>query len=287
MSIAAGAFVGIGTLFATGIVYSHTGVLRLHPERVLYIYDLAALSTATDEPLFPPNILDPPLGVTPPDVSLPALERRYDYVNVITLYPNGDPTVNAFRDEKVAAHESALLRSAWLSALREAPLEYVENRAWLFLSQTGLHRKPSDAYIGLSDPRNFGYGLDFRDGYHWYTDYLTTFVGVDPLIPLDLVWVYIAAGTVLAVLIERRTRYYALPVIGLIATLWLNLGLLAVVGLASGFRYMVMVAPVALICAFQYLGLRVCRTERFGGLVTSAARRRWAPDSDTAVVPAA
>ncbi len=226
-------------------VYRLNGVLAVHPERQLYVYDLAAISSAVDEDFFPRELDDLPRNAIPRDLSLSAIEARFDFRNVIYLYPDWNWLVGDLNDEAAGAAETELLRDAWAAAIVDEPVAYVSNRARLMLSQLGISGRPLDGYMPMIGPDNYGHPLQFERGYRAASSYIDLFVGPTSVLPLDLAWIYLVAGTVSGVCLIRRLRPSLLPVVVMLASVWFGLASLAFTAMASSFRYMALVLPIS------------------------------------------
>jgi hypothetical protein len=263
---AAGCLIAGLVLGATQWTYRLLDVVPTHPERSLFVFDMAGVSTATNRNVFPgdlPRRVPGRLGVTPPDISLRALERNFDHSNVITLYaPNGDWTSGLNRPA-VAEREASILKDGWWDAVSEQPGAYAANRLKLVGSQLGFGRLPTDAYYGLLEPTNFNHPMAFWQGYNAASDYVKTFSGPGATVRLDLIWPYMVMATFgLAFLWRRVEAATRVPLLVMVATPWLALAVLAAVSIAAGFRYMVLAVPVALMTAI------------FAAAV-AGARNRW------------
>jgi hypothetical protein len=260
-----GCLAGAMVVVATQGAYRMLDVAVTHPERTIYVYDLAGISTQTDRNAFPselPRRRPGRLGVTPPDISLPALERKFDYTNVITLYePDGDWTRGLNR-RGVAEREVGTLRDAWWGALRDEPGAYLTNRLKLLGAQIGFGRRPTDAFYGMVEPTNFGHPLAFVNGYNAARDYVETFVGPASTIALDFLWLYLLIATICLAYLWRRLGGLMMPLVVMLATAWLSVLLIAAVGMASSFRYGIVAVPLALVLLI------------FTATV-AGARRRW------------
>lgn len=255
--LAAGMTAGLAcavVLLGTSVVYDAADVLRLHPERQLLIYDLAAVSVAENESQFPADLVALPDGVMPPDLSLELQERDFDYRSVNSLYPFWDPTRADFRNEELAKVELTKLKSAWWDAVMDHPAPYVANRARLILSQLGVADRPVDAYIGLTDQLNFGQPISCNICYEVASEYIWDFVGNDPIVPLDIPWVYLLLSTVGAVYLWRRRGEIAVPILVMMATVWLNVLTLLAFAMGSGFRYGILIVPCSLVVIASVLG---------------------------------
>jgi hypothetical protein len=260
-----GCLAGAIVVMGTQVAYRSLGVAETHPERMVYVYDLAGISTQTDRNAFPsevPRRRPGRLGVTPPDISLPALERKFDYTNVITLYePDGDWT-RGLNDSRLAQREAETLRDAWWGALRDEPGTYLTNRLKLVGAQLGFGRRPMDALYGLVEPTNFGHPIAFVNGYDAASDYIETFVGPDSIIALDLLWPYLLIATICLAYLWRRLGRLVMPLAVMLATAWLSVAVLGAVSMASSFRYGIVAVPLALVLLILTV-------------TVAGARRRW------------
>jgi hypothetical protein len=245
-----GCLVGALLVVATQFVYRMLDVAVTHPERTVYVYDLAGISTQTDRNAFPselPRRRPRRLGVTPADISLPALERNFDYTNVITLYVPDRDWTRGLNDPRLAEREAGTLRDAWWGAVRDDPGAYLTNRLKLLGAQMGFGRRPTDAFLGMVEPTNFGHPLAFVNGYNAARDYVETFVGPDSTIALDFLWLYLLIATLCLAYLWRRLGRLMMPLVVMLATAWLSMLLIAIVGMASSFRYGIVAVPLALV----------------------------------------
>ena len=247
--VAAAAMATILVAAATTAVYRVTPVLQTHPERHLFVYDLAALTAATDDNEFPLELRRRPRGVTPQDMSEAGIDRRFDYSTVLALYEPYGMWGTDFTSEDVASEESALLRRAWTSAIREHPLDYVLARARMAASQLGFVRRPTDAFYGIVAPANFDHPIEFTRSYDLAKGYINTFVGPASDLPLDLPWLYFLIATICAFRLHRRSDALGPLALTMTAAVWANLAALGVASIASSFRYTVIAVPVALVLA--------------------------------------
>jgi hypothetical protein len=232
---------------ATRLVYSAGDVVATRPERMLYIYDLAAITVETDEERFPAELDRRPPGVVPPDRSLDGLERTFEYENVISLYPGGNWIIGDFQDERLAAGEEDLLRDAWWDAVSDEPGIYLRNRLHLTLAQLGLVDRPLDGYLGLVEPTNFGDPPVLSRGYLAANDYITFFVGPKAAVPTDTAWPYVLAASVFGAMLWRRRDRSRVPAAVMVATLWVNIAVMFVIAVAAAFRYMSSAVPICLL----------------------------------------
>jgi hypothetical protein len=258
VAAAAAALAAILVFGGTRVFYSAASVRAVHPERVTYVYDLASISVLSGRSHFPRAAGRLPSSrTTPAQFDLATLKRRFDYRNVVFVYPDNWAGDIAHADDLLAARENPLLRDAWLEAIWEEPFAYLWTRFRLTLSQLGVIGRPQDAYFEAFDPStfrdpiitgpNFGHPIEFSNGYRVATDYLAPFVGADPFIPLDIAGIYLLLATLLAVVALRRLKAAWAIVLVMIAAVWLNLFGLFFTAMASGARYMAIAIPVALI----------------------------------------
>lgn len=109
------------------------------------------------------------------------------------------------------------------------------------LGVAGFLRPPTDAFIPLTMPDNIGYPLTYPARYDDAQAVLLRFVGPRSWVALDLSWIYLVALLAGAVALWRRR-----------ASGWglanpMAVAVLAVVAMASSYRYVSLVAPCALI----------------------------------------
>jgi hypothetical protein len=129
-------FIVAVTLFALSLlVYSVVPrlVSKIHADTwaITLIWDLQALSVATDKVLVPASISS--------NATLADLRQSFDPVNAVTLYVKStsdwaNSTTGLSRDQK------ADLVSAWAGAVMHAPLSYAKHRAHVFLKMIGPKR---------------------------------------------------------------------------------------------------------------------------------------------------
>jgi len=243
----------------TGAAYSVLPVKRTHSERHLFIYDLAAITDATGESQFPPELQARPHGVTPQDMSAATVERRFDYSTVLALYePYGDWDTD-FTNERLASAETVTLREGWIDAVADHPREYTWARLRMTASQLGLVRRPTDAFYGIVAARNFDNPLEFTSAYDRAVDYVEAWVGPTAAVPLDLPWPYLLLATACALVVRRRSGELGRAAVVMAAALWVNLASLGVGSAASSFRYTSLAVPVALVLAVYAFAARTPR----------------------------
>jgi hypothetical protein len=260
-----GCFAALILVAATQGSYRALGVVATHPERHIFLYDLAAISTETDRNAFPselPRRRPGRLGVTPVNITLPALERKFDYSNAITLYGPNDNYTRGLNDPRVAEREVKTLRDGWWDALSAEPGAYLANRLKLVASQLGFDHRPTDAFYGLVEPTNWGHPIEFVNGFNAASDYVLAFVGPDSAIALDLIWPYLLIATICIAYLWRRLGRLITPLVIMVATVWLGLAVLAALAMGSSFRYAVITVPIALVLLMF-------------SVAVAGAQRRW------------
>jgi hypothetical protein len=253
--VAAGASYGL--VSAAGSVL---GARSVHPERAIYVYDLAALSVHTDTDLFPQAQLEllGAGGAAPSDVSLPALQKSFRPFNEASV---GGLTQTDYANAQMASREDAVLRRAWISAVVHHPAGYLAVRLRVTLSTVGLgDRGPDVAPYGpdfaYQEPEgaNFGHPLRFPAAVARAGVVLGWFVGPNAAIPLDLLWIYLVVGVAAVIIGWRRKRDTALLSCCLMLGAALNLVVLFFTTMAAGYRYCNLVPPVAILVTIYALG---------------------------------
>jgi hypothetical protein len=263
---------GIGALAAilafggSLAMYRAFDVRTVHAERFIYVYDMASISTMVDEDQFPEALQRRHRpGWVAPEVGQRELEERWNYQNAITLYPNNAAGTIAFADEKIAKQEADVLQEAWLDAITAHPLEYLWGRVKLTGSQLGLMDRPTDAFIGLLDPNNFGHPMVFSRGYDEAAQVLPKFVGPDPWVPLDLPWTHLLVAIACTAVLWRRARSFL--AVGMTIALLLNICIMAALAVAAVFRYTNLGVPVAMILLVHVIATTSWVRQRAGALL--------------------
>jgi len=252
--LAAAGAAAIALLVLTQVAYGALGVRSVRPERMLYLYDLASISTQSDRDAFPRELWPGRLneGWVTPQVDQAVLEERFDYANTISLFPepNGAGKIDFASEEKAAA-EAPMLRRAWQRAIVDEPLYYAWGRLRLMGSQLGFARRPTDAYYGLLSPTNFDQPIASFDRYKFATEYLARFVGPNAPLSTDIGWIYLLVLVLAAGYLWWRHRWGAAFPLALTAAVVLNLATLLLLAMATSFRYMNLMVPVvALLVAY-------------------------------------
>lgn len=238
----------VALLGLTKVAYQALDVRSVHAERFLYVYDLAQISNHENRDLFSARLLrEREMGWVSWPVNMRNVRARFRWENVISLYPDNVAGTIAFDDERIAAREAALLRHAWLDAVRGHPLVWLRGRVRMGLGVAGFLRPPTEAFIPLTTPDNIGYPLTYPARYDDAQAVLLRFVGPRSWVALDLSWIYLVALLAAAVALwRRRASGWGLANPMAVAVL-ANIALLAVVAMASSYRYVSLVAPCALI----------------------------------------
>ena len=169
--------VGVGyfvVLFAAVIFINDriTGGRTLYPFQQVYLYDLAALSTAKGQSLFPDHVS------AGENFSLGLVGERYNTRSVNDLiYPDvpqaGDKPPLKLTDNP---NEISELKSKWWSAVKENPGGYLYHRTSVFAQLVGLQRSVTAPYWEqgfASSPPEFR--VDGNAGTWVLTKYLSAF----------------------------------------------------------------------------------------------------------------
>lgn len=124
------------------VTYGLTGGRSVYPFQQVYLYDLAALSLAKGQPLYPDYIR------ADEKFSLERVAERYNERSAADLiYPDvpksGDlPALKLTEDGR----EVAELKRAWTSAVKDDPATYLKHRARVFAQLIGLGRAVTAPY---------------------------------------------------------------------------------------------------------------------------------------------
>jgi len=232
----------------TQAAYRVLPVRETHPERMVFVYDLAALTAETGEQHFPAKLLTGPHGVVPEDLGPEQIRARFQYQTILPLYPGGD-WARSFRDERLARAEATALRGAWREAVLENPGDYAGVRLRFVESLLGLKLRPRDAFEGIAVPGNFGHPIEFPRAYLRAADFIETFAGEDPWVGLDLAWLYVLLATACAIYVRLRSPELGGLAVVLAAAVWTHLAAVGLAAQINYFRYVNLVIPVALVLA--------------------------------------
>ena len=191
----------IGLQFA---VVAPMDVIDNAPEQQLFAYDIAGLSEQDRENLFPPSIVA--------DQSMAPIDARW---NVDTVAPFVFPPINVMQ-VPLDARRAEDLREAWSDAVTGDPLGYLEMRATLWFREISVTRRSTFIYHPAIDPNEFGFKIRFDDLNTAAKDYVEAFA-VKPTLDggvVHAVWIYLLICLVATFALIRRTRSWALLVIG-------------------------------------------------------------------------
>ena len=201
-----------GAYGALKLADAASGVRSVHPERMTFVYDLAAISVASGYDLFPQRGLRAlgPGAASPPDLTEASLKHRFRGWSVTSLRGVDEMDVE---NSTLARGEATLLQRAWVRAFEHQPIRYLSARAGLYVRLLGLGEQPRSApkgffygYQGLDEPTNYGHPLAFPRGYAVATGMLGWFIGLHAVVPLDRPWMYLLlAVSALAYLRRRRS----------------------------------------------------------------------------------
>jgi hypothetical protein len=258
----------------TRAAFSALGVVETRPERQIFIYDLAAMSVELDDDLFPSELDRRPHGVVPLDDSLETLERTFRTQNVLSLYPDGNWNLGDLHDEQLSGSESSVLREAWWDAVRSQPDAYAAIRGRLLLTQLGFGDRPTDGYLGLAEPTNFGRPPVLSRGYLAASDYIDAFVGPSAAVPLDVTWPYLIGGlALLPVLFRSGYRSLRLPAVVMVLVVLFNLATLAVSAMSATWRYTSVSVPIFLVMLVMSIAVVARRRGIAVGLIDTTVLR--------------
>lgn len=278
----------IGTVAAAlGIVVLKTldqaaPIRNVHPERMTYVYDLAAISTETGHDQFPLRALRflPPGGAARHDLTESTLRREFRLQDSSSLRGVGGMD---FENASLAARESSILRNAWLGAIAKHPIAYMRERLDLYAALIGLGSPAPDtaaflvtfAYQPLDSATNFGHPLAFPRAYLSATHLLGFFLGRHATVPLDRAWVYlILIALSLLIVIRLRTRE-AVVAAALGATVFVHHAILFFTTMAASFRYVYMTPFVTiLVLVYALSGIVRSRGLALDAVLEPGAGRR-------------
>jgi hypothetical protein len=259
----------------TLVIYSVAGVRSVYPQRFTYVYDLASISVLSHHDQFPAVITQKrhPGWVSPPYSDERNIERLFKPNNVITLYPANAAGAINFASSGIASREDSILRAAWRRSITAEPIDYAWGRIRLMAIQLGLWDHPTDAYLPLLSPNNFGYPLVFPGNYRFASRVLAHFVGPDPVwLPLDYPWTWLLLIMLCMALLYRRlgglTWYFCLLPLAVV----INYVALLAVSVAAGFRYVTFEVPVAVLMSGYVIAAAAMARDRWCELVDPSFR---------------
>jgi hypothetical protein len=271
VAVLATAVVGLGTIAG----YSLAGVQNVDPQRFTYVYDLASISVLSHHDRFPAAVTQKPHPgwVSPPYIQQANLDRLFDPTNVITMYPGNAAGEINFVSTAIASRENSLLMSAWFKAIRTEPLDYAWGRIRVLAIQLGLWRHPTDAYLPLLSPTNFGYPLVFPGNYRFASRVLSHFVGPAAVwVPLDIPWTWLLLIIICVGLLLRRLKHLARHFLLLPIAVAANYVLLLLATMAAGFRYVSFEVPVAVLMVAYVVAAAATASDRWRVFVEPAFR---------------
>jgi hypothetical protein len=249
----------LGGLAVSGVLNRVLGVERSHPEQMVYLYDLAAMSQNLDEQLFDDDWVREPNGWGEQIYSLRALDRRFDWKNVITVFPPLGEASPYFKPDPAATpgRLTARLRSMWVSAVTSHPLTYAEVRLRVILSSLGFFGRPIDAYP-FTDPMGgplavsmYGSPPKFTNRNRQARSALAVFAGPDSSIPVDIGFVYVLLGfsSVAYLWVRWRGNRDRDLLLAIGAFEALTITVLLASTMATSYRYLAVLAPVSMVLA--------------------------------------
>ncbi len=222
-AVAAGAVVALAIAGAVRVTtYQVLGAERKHPEQMLYLFDLLALSKRERVVLVPPSIF--------PSQDLGLIDRLVTDASADFLVYGPTGTVLL----PIEGDRLTKLRQAWIDAIRDHPKGYLAVRAKRWLEQASVTAWSWEAYHPgiLPDPAVFG--LDRpemqrlhieRPGLHdaattylqWFTTYIHLEGGV---VHVVIAYQMMLVGGVVVMWRTRRVRARALAGLFLAAGLY-------------------------------------------------------------------
>jgi hypothetical protein len=253
--------VAFGFSSATNRVF---GVKAAHPERMLYVYDLASISKSSGHDYFPASLVrHPNPGWVTPVVTQRAIDRNFNWVNVIAMYPGG-PSIN-FLDTAGARREASELRSAWRRAVLAHPDDYLWTRLRLTAGIVGLSQYPTNAFYGLLEPTNYGRPMQHWTGVRWAADVIRPFVGPTASIPLDIHWPYLLVSIGLLVFLWRRRPSDRPLLLAIAISQWANLIVDFLFAPAASYSYLDLSPPLTLVLGLWAIHELLPSTRRASG----------------------
>jgi hypothetical protein len=249
---------GVAAFATLRIAMPALGVRSVSPERMTFVYDLAALS-AGGQDLFPQRALRPlpPGGAAPAEIGEAALRRHFRAWGVTSIR---GVTKMDVANTALAARETPLLRRAWLHAIAQEPMAYVGERLRLYTALLGIAGQPSSpphgffyGYQRLDQPDNYGHPLASPAAYRAASAVLDRFIGPRAILPLDRPWAYLfVLGAALVCLWRRRApeRRFAAAIA---VTVAVNQLLLLGAVMSASFRYEYLLVPASAVCLLYAL----------------------------------
>jgi hypothetical protein len=203
-AVIAGTVVTLALMGGLMLVTAPMDVYDNAPQEQLFAYDLAGLSEQDRENLFPRSLFS--------DQSMAPIDARW---NVDTVAPFVFPPTATFQ-VPLPPEQSDDLSQAWRDALLDDPLGYLEMRGALWLRQVALTRRATFIYHPAIDPNPYGFKVRFRGLNSAAKDYVEAFA-VKPSLDggvVHAVWIYLLICLVATLVLLRRSRSWALLVLG-------------------------------------------------------------------------
>jgi hypothetical protein len=174
------------------------------PQQQLFAYDLAGLSEQDRENLFPPSIVA--------DQTMAPIDARWNVDSVVPFVfpPTGLMTV------PLDPERAADIEQAWREAIVDDPLGYAELRTELWLRQISVTRRSTFIYHPAIDPNSFGFKIRFDGLNSAAKDYVEAWA-VKPTLDggvIHAVWIYLLICVVATFALIRRSRSWAVLVLG-------------------------------------------------------------------------
>ena len=223
--------VGLSLAVAVGMLLTqhvYTSVIvrprHTHPEQVGFQFDLAALSLRTDRMLLPASSLRP-------GTDLAALRAHWAEADTDPLWFTPDsPLVFA-----VPPEQADELRSAWIDAVEDHPLDFVEHRLDYTLALLGVTHPTFGAFWPPRQPAELGFDYSVSRSYApWMLAWYERTIASSNVFASFRLWMFVVV--LIGVGMTRRGRrsvaVRTLVAAGLGSTLSF-----ALAGATAGFRY--------------------------------------------------
>jgi hypothetical protein len=236
---------GITIVLSIGLLLSQRAfsdvVVRpahLHPEQPGYQFDLAALSLRTGTMLLPASSLNP-------GADLDDIRKWFDESDGGYLWFSPDPPVRFGVDAAAVAE----LRTAWLDAIREHPVEFAEHRLQYARSLLGFGRPTYVVWEVPQQPAMWGFGYHVHPPFApWFRSWVERTVAHFGWYSAFRAWMWVLV--LLVVGFSPRGRR-SVAVRTLVAAGGASLLSFMLAGTSSGFRY----AWFTMLCALLSLAI--------------------------------
>jgi hypothetical protein len=222
------------------------GVDKIHPEVILYVYDLTGMSLHDHQDYFPPTSL-----------TKAESERLHIYFNpyeVLDLNTTGSPFAYKTYNQPWHKKHAAELRKAWIDAATSHPTTYLKVRSRIFLRQASVTGKTMTVYYADNNALGDAYPTKFSRPNNLSRDYMNLFIDkYGRGGPLFTVWVYLLFALVAMVMLLRRRSLPAwLAAATLAAALAHQLGIFfGIQGVAYRFEFpaVTLIVTIGVTCA--------------------------------------